>query len=118
MRQTYRLQNEPDYDPSQDCPDNPFGENTLNSSLYFNDGTRSVDFVLAWRDEVITETVKEDRLQKRHVFEENLMSEGLELEHETIEDKVHFIKIHATTEVLRRYAEILKLRMPMKEVET
>lgn len=29
---------------------------------------------------------------------------------------LHFIKIHATREVLRRYAEILKLRLPMKEL--
>lgn len=29
---------------------------------------------------------------------------------------LHFVKIHAPLEVLRRYSEILKLRMPMKEV--
>jgi len=29
---------------------------------------------------------------------------------------LNFIKLHATLEVLRRYSEILKLRMPMKEV--
>lgn len=29
---------------------------------------------------------------------------------------LHFIKVHAPDEVLRRYAEILKLRMPMKMV--
>ena len=29
---------------------------------------------------------------------------------------LHFIKIHAPREVLRRYAEILKLRLPMKEL--
>lgn len=29
---------------------------------------------------------------------------------------LHFIKLHAPDEVLRRYAEILKLRMPMKMV--
>jgi hypothetical protein len=30
---------------------------------------------------------------------------------------LHFIKLHASDEVLRRYAEILKLRMPMKKVQ-
>lgn len=30
---------------------------------------------------------------------------------------LHFIKLHAPDEVLRRYAEILKLRMPMKKVQ-
>lgn len=29
---------------------------------------------------------------------------------------LHFIKIHAPKEVLRRYAEILKLRLPMKQL--
>lgn len=43
--------------------------------------------------------------------------EGLELEYELAEPSgLHFIKIHAPREVLRRYAEILKLRLPMKEL--
>jgi hypothetical protein len=29
---------------------------------------------------------------------------------------LNFIKVHAPLEVLRRYSEILKLRMPMREV--
>jgi hypothetical protein len=42
---------------------------------------------------------------------------GLELEYEERElNGLNFIKLHATLEVLRRYSEILKLRMPMKEV--
>lgn len=56
------------------------------------------------------------RAEKREVFEENLLKEGLELESYVIEEEIHFIKIHAPLEVLRRYAEILKLRLPMKEV--
>lgn len=51
------------------------------------------------------------------VFEKNLLHEGLELEYERAESNgLRFIKIHAPQEVLRRYSEILKLRMPMKEV--
>lgn len=43
--------------------------------------------------------------------------EGLELEYEQVETNgLHFIKIHAPKTVLRRYAEILKLRLPMKEL--
>lgn len=43
--------------------------------------------------------------------------EGLELEYEQVETNgLHFIKIHAPKTVLRRYAEILKLRLPMKEM--
>jgi len=46
-----------------------------------------------------------------------LENQGLELEYEQMEPSgLHFIKIHAPKEVLRRYAEILKLRLPMKEL--
>lgn len=42
--------------------------------------------------------------------------EGLEIEYEPSEPNgLCFLKIHAPREVLRRYAEILKLRLPMKE---
>jgi hypothetical protein len=43
------------------------------------------------------------------------MEEGLMLEREQ-NLLLHFIKIHAPVEVIGRYAEILKLRMPMKKV--
>lgn len=53
------------------------------------------------------------------IFEENLELEGLQLEYESPEPSgLRFIKIHAPQEVLRRYAEILKLRLPMKELIT
>lgn len=78
--------------------------------------TKDVDFVLVW--DAKTEASKtEDAKEKRRVFEANLDQEGLKLEREKIEGTdYYFIKIHAPTEVLRRYAEILKLRMPMKQV--
>lgn len=118
MRETFKERDAPEeYDPTLDCPDNPFGENIVNSSLYFNDGQRSVDFVLVWREDFAESPGREERANKRDVFEANLMNEGLELEHELIDDEFHFVKLHATVEVLRRYAEILKLRMPMKEVK-
>lgn len=51
------------------------------------------------------------------VFEKNLENEGLQLEYEQVQSNgLHFIKVHATKEVLRLYAEILKLRLPMKEL--
>lgn len=113
-----------------DYPKNPFGDRDMNSSLYFDDGLRSVDYVLVWKnllpvenDEAMKEKELEDikrkeavRAEKREVFEENLMSEGLELEKYVVDDEIYFIKIHAPLEVLRRYAEILKLRLPMKMV--
>ncbi|XP_031635097.1 anoctamin-1 isoform X2 [Contarinia nasturtii] len=87
--------------------------NSQYDSLFFADGERSIDFVIVWQP-------VEDRLQeelnciKRAIFEDNLVNEGLELERDEIEH-LHFTKIHTPIEVLRRYSEILKLRMPMKE---
>lgn len=84
--------------------------------IYFNDGLRSVDFVLVWdsHEDVAKTQVS---MVRRETFEKNLKKEGLELEYEEPESNgLNFIKIHAPKEVLRRYSEILKLRMPMKEV--
>lgn len=84
------------------------------TSLYFSDGERSIDFVIVWQK--VDDSVQEDlNCTKRAIFEDNLVNEGLELERETVE-QIHFTKIHTPIEVLRRYAEILKLRMPMKKV--
>ncbi|XP_012270892.1 anoctamin-1 isoform X2 [Orussus abietinus] len=86
------------------------------SSLYFRDKTRTIDFVLVW-DHLDGEATTYRSVERRRVFEGNLEKEGLELEYEKPEPNgLHFIKIHAPREVLRRYSEILKLRMPMKEV--
>lgn len=88
--------------------------NTQHASLFFNDGERSIDYVLVWK--LVDDVIQEDlNCTKRAIFEDNLVNEGLQLERETI-DQFHFTKIHTPIEVLRRYAEILKLRMPMKEV--
>lgn len=88
--------------------------NTQYASLFFNDGDRSIDFVMVWKPH--DDPVQEDlNCTKRAIYEDNLVNEGLELERESIE-RIHFTKIHTPIEVLRRYSEILKLRMPMKEV--
>ncbi|PZC77652.1 hypothetical protein B5X24_HaOG203096 [Helicoverpa armigera] len=86
-----------------------------NPSLTFNDGVRSIDYVLVW------EAFKEDAAtpeahRQRKIFEENLELEGLQLEREAPENLygLNFVKIHAPVSVLRDYSEILKLRMPMK----
>nr|XP_029733088.1 anoctamin-4-like isoform X6 [Aedes albopictus] len=104
---------------SEECPCNPYGETpSVNNSLYFADGIRSVDFVVVWKTALEEEThLEEIREKKRFIYEQNLVRDGLELEREVIENEIHFIKIHAPLEVLRRYSEILKLRMPMKEGE-
>ncbi len=45
--------------------------------------------------------------------QENLLKEGLEIECEEGAMSLHFMKIHAPLELLKRYAEILKIRMPI-----
>ncbi|XP_011697845.1 PREDICTED: anoctamin-1 isoform X2 [Wasmannia auropunctata] len=85
-------------------------------SLYFRDEIRSVDFVLVW-DEYNGEAQAYRNVERRRIFEKNLEKEGVQLEYEQAESNgLHFIKIHAPKEVLRRYAEILKLRLPMREL--
>ncbi|XP_062141320.1 anoctamin-6 isoform X2 [Drosophila sulfurigaster albostrigata] len=77
----------------------------------FNDGKRSVDFVLAYNGE----DLDEEAANKRKIFEANLMREGIELEYYK-EQWVHFIKLHAPPDVLHRYAEVLKIKMPLKPI--
>lgn len=63
----------------------------------------------------ITYRQAEEAQRRREIFEAHLEREGLELEREHTE-KHHFVKIHAPHELLCRYCEIMKLRMPMKQV--
>jgi anoctamin-1 len=87
------------------------------SALFFQDNVKTVDFVLVWDNRNLISATDTSQ-QKREIFERNLLDEGLDLEIERAEagSALTFIKIHAPIEVLRRYSEILKLRMPMKEV--
>jgi hypothetical protein len=80
----------------------------------FRDEGHSVDFVLVWTESSAVSR-SDVAFKKREVFERHLLEEGLILEREQ-NLLLHFVKIHAPVEVLGRYAEILKLRMPMKRV--
>ncbi|XP_066593714.1 anoctamin-1 isoform X1 [Prorops nasuta] len=85
-------------------------------SLFFRDEICSIDFILVW-DEYNHEAQAFQCFERRKIFEKNLMKEGLKLEYEKTEPNgLCFLKIHAPIQVLRRYAEILKLRLPMKEL--
>ncbi|GFR86477.1 anoctamin, partial [Elysia marginata] len=85
-------------------------------NLKFKDGVRRIDFVLAWSvEEDKNEKKIEQAKEARRIFEENLMKEGLEIEKDERGNETHFAKIHAPIEVLKRYADILKIRMPMRE---
>lgn len=65
-----------------------------NPSLTFNDGVRSIDYVLVW------EAFKEDAstpeaYREREIFEQNLELEGLQLEREAPENLygLNFVKV-------------------------
>ncbi|XP_018333049.1 anoctamin-1 isoform X2 [Agrilus planipennis] len=75
----------------------------------FSQSDLSVDFVLAY-----TENDNSEHKRKREKFEANLQEQGLLLEKEE-NQKICFVKIHAPEEVLSRYAEVLKLRLPLKD---
>ncbi|XP_023303991.2 anoctamin-1 isoform X3 [Lucilia cuprina] len=99
------------------APNDYFEKHEPNPSLFFDDGVRSIDFVLVYKIDLQHQVLEEDHAEKRRVFEANLEAEGLEIERVCKEkEQIYFVKIHAPLEVLRRYAEILKLRMPMKEI--
>ncbi|XP_055711894.1 anoctamin-4 isoform X2 [Phlebotomus papatasi] len=78
----------------------------------FQDGERSVDFVLSY----LGDDPDPINAEKREAFQRNLMSEGLDLEIEK-NQRIHFVKIHAPVEVLCRFCEILKMKMPIKKIE-
>lgn len=87
-------------------------------NMYFDDGVRRIDFILAWEVPEKKDEQDEDEIKAkkaRNVFEKNLEKEGLGLERDLRDEKVHYCKVHAPWEVLTRYAEILKIRMKMKE---
>ncbi|RXG68774.1 hypothetical protein Avbf_05057 [Armadillidium vulgare] len=88
----------------------------LNEDLYFSDGIRSIDFVLVYKENSSNE-LEESYRAKRVIFHKNLIEEGLEIEEDLIATTLplKFVKLHAPIEVCTRYAEILKLRMPMKK---
>lgn len=73
--------------------ENPYQSANPNSSLFFTDGVRSIDFVLVWRNEEISNNLKDERDSKRQIFETNLVSEGLEIESEIVEEEFHFVKV-------------------------
>lgn len=110
---TYNISaDDPDYKAENNVREDAISTNT---SLFFTDGMRSVDFILVYQKHFNPNTEKTNS-QKRRVFLENLISQGLDVEVEYLENEITFIKLHTPFDILRRYAEILKLRMPMQEV--
>ncbi|XP_058017192.1 anoctamin-5 [Ahaetulla prasina] len=86
-------------------------------SVFFRDGIRRVDFVLTYVDDPKMDGEK--KVDRRRMFENNLVKSGLELETEDKKEsengKTYFVKIHAPWEILITYAEVLNIKMPIKE---
>nr|XP_045001172.1 anoctamin-5 isoform X1 [Jaculus jaculus] len=100
------------------------GEQTLfqrleqsKDSVFFRDGVRQIDFVLSYVDDIKKDS--DIKAERRKEFELNLRKTGLELEIEDKQDsedgRTYFVKIHAPWEVLVTYAEVLGIKMPIKE---
>ena len=87
----------------------------MEDSLYFKGKeNKLVDFVLVWEENNSNPEWRENK-KKRNIFLQNLEGEGLEIEIDRSDgNKLQFVKINAPMEVLRRYSEILKVRMPIK----
>ncbi|GAB6023958.1 hypothetical protein CHUAL_008688 [Chamberlinius hualienensis] len=87
-------------------------------TLYFRDGKRKIDMVLAYEDNGEFTTTAIRRRERRNYFTNNLEEEGVELEKEdkmlSQDGKTFFLKIHAPWEVLTRYAELMNFKMPIK----
>lgn len=62
------------------------------------------------------------RRDRRRIFLENLVREGLELELEdksqAFDEKSYFVKIHMPWRTENRYAEVLNLKLPVKRFIT
>ncbi|XP_030056565.1 anoctamin-5 isoform X2 [Microcaecilia unicolor] len=86
-------------------------------SIFFRDGVRRIDFVLSYVDDPGKEMDR--KMERRKDFEKNLELSGLELEtedkKESEDGKTYFVKIHAPWQVLSTYAEVLNIKMPIKE---
>ncbi|OXA52495.1 Anoctamin-4 [Folsomia candida] len=86
-------------------------------SLYFKDKQRRIDMMLVFEEDL--DFLKE---QRRKTFLKNLVDEGVEIEIEhpdptkrRLNHETHFVKVHAPWTVLTKYAEIMNMKMPIKD---
>ncbi|XP_046815606.1 anoctamin-4 isoform X2 [Vespa crabro] len=100
-------------------------ENEITSdTLYFRDGRRRIDMVLVYQEEnegVMTE-LETRRREQRRIFQQNLLTEGLQLELEPKENsfdgKTFFLKLHIPWKIKVQYAEVMNLKLPTKRFIT
>ncbi|KAM4523509.1 anoctamin-6-like [Fundulus diaphanus] len=94
--------------------------NSKPDSLFFDDGVRSIDFILVYDDEAKKVSERMDvivrRKTRREYFEASLMKMGLELEatSSVLNDNLIFVKVHVPWEVQCIYAEVLHIKVPIE----
>lgn len=93
-------------------------------SVMFRDGRRKIDMILCYEQEsegVMTE-IEARRKEQRRIFEENLIKEGLEIELEdkskAFDEKTYFLKVHIPWRTETRIAEVMNLKLPVKQFIT
>ena len=75
-----------------------------------------MDFVLVWKPGSEESDYSGDN-KKREAFISQLQEAGLEMEEVEASEGLRFVKLHVPMEVLKSYAEILRLRLKLKEQE-
>lgn len=89
------------------------------NELFLKDGRRRIDFILAYDPtDDSDKDWKQPKSDKRAAYQEGLQERGLQLEEEeeeSIDLKTRFVKIHAPFDVLTRWAEQLRISMPIAE---
>lgn len=93
------------------------GDTSNEDNMFFSDGIRRIDYILAYEPGAYQGEREENRVKKRKYYEEQLEKEGLELEYEPAEKsksgKVAFVKVHVPWKVLAKGAEIMNMKMPI-----
>ena len=98
-------------------PEDLFGSTWENLNTPAKDGSRRrVDFVLVWKPGSEESDYSGDN-KKRETFISQLKEAGLEMEEVEASEGLRFVKLHVPMEVLKSYAEILRLRLKLKEQE-
>ena len=75
-----------------------------------------MDFVLVWKRRP-EDSYYSDDFKKRETFVSQLEEAGLEVEEVEADEHLMFVNLHLPMEVLKHYAEILKLRLKLDEYE-
>ncbi|XP_075929139.1 anoctamin-5-like [Petromyzon marinus] len=97
----------------QDFSTSSFQSTLAQDTVYFCDGVRRIDFILAFDDEAHSQDAINNQ-KKRTEYQASLMKMGLDLEIERKEESVSgrttFVKVHAPWNPLTTYAEILHIQ--------